>query len=182
VLIRYLDRGSAHVVPRKHVSFALSAANLLEPGTKALENILRGDRSSQSINIMGRAFQMTSIITAPKPEDDLTEDELLSDYPPERVFFSVLVRYDLENPLVRKKVDADRALLKSEPIATFPQASRFSEEAARNITKSYRGATIRVFDLDHVPDQYNIYIHDKKSRPIAKLGVVCEDYRGKTIH
>jgi hypothetical protein len=125
---------------------------------------------------------MTNSNTTPKSTDDLTEDELLSDYPPERVFFSVFIRYDLKNPLVRRKVEADQAFLHSEPIATFPQASRFSEHAAKNITKSYRGATMRILDLEHVPDQYNIYVYDAKDRPVAKLGVVVEDYRGKTIH
>jgi hypothetical protein len=125
---------------------------------------------------------MTNMITVPKSEDDLAEDQLLSDHPPESVFFSVFIRYNLANPLVRKKVEADQAFLESEPIATFPQASRFSEQAARDITKSYRGATIRVFELEQVPDEYNIYIHDVKDRSIAKIGIVFEDYRGKTIH
>jgi hypothetical protein len=33
-----------------------------------------------------------------------------------------------------------------------------------------------------MPNEYIIYIHDAKDRAIAKLGVVFEDYRGKTIH
>jgi hypothetical protein len=125
---------------------------------------------------------MTNSNTMPKSTDDLTEDELLSDYPPERVFFSVFIRYDLANPLVRKKVDAGQAFLESEPIATYSQASKASERAARDIIKSYRGAKMRVFELEDMPDAYNIYIHDAKNRPIANLGVVWEDYRGKTIH
>ena len=125
---------------------------------------------------------MTNIITEPQSANDLTEDELLSDHPPQRVFFSVLIHYDLANPLVRKKVDADQAFMESEPIATFSQASRASEQAARDIIKSYRGAKMRVLELEDMPDTYNIYIHDAKNRPIANLGVVWEDYRGKTIH
>src|SRR5258708_34209273 len=125
---------------------------------------------------------MTNMINVAESEDDLAEDELLSDHPPERVFFSVFIRYNLANPLVKKKLGADQASLESEPIATFPQASRFSERAARDIAKSYRGATIRVLELEDMPDTYNIYVDDAKNRPIANLGVVWEDYRGKTIH
>jgi len=114
--------------------------------------------------------------------DELDYDDFMSDNPIKGVFFSVFVTYNPNHPQVKKTIVKSNTFLESEPLATYVQASKVSVEMAKKIKKSFKGSVVHQYEPEEVDDEYTIYIIDKKDRPIAKLGVVAEDYRRKTIH
>ena len=112
-----------------------------------------------------------------------TEEEyenLATDEPIPGVFFSVFIRYNMTHPTVKKKIVDD--FIESDPLPTYAIANATSFRTAESIRKIFRGSIIKEVPQEELEDEYSIYVFDSKERPIAKLGVVAEDYRGKTTH
>jgi hypothetical protein len=114
--------------------------------------------------------------------DDDAFEEFDIDKPIEGFCFWVLTEFNLAHRSVRaRKIDAEQ-LVEPNATATHPEAMDMADDCAEEIQKKFRGSTIRRIDPEFRQDEFHLYIVDKTNMPIAKIGVVAEDYRHQTIH
>ena len=119
------------------------------------------------------------------PDDQLNFEEADRATPIKGVCYYVRVQYNGENPMVRRKAKA--ALRKNNyieemtPLATITEVEDATEKAAGVIQRAYKGSMIYVRSAADMEDEYCMLILDTKQRPIAKLGIIAEDYRKETL-
>jgi len=112
-------------------------------------------------------------------------EEEMEEFDPDRavkgIFYSVLIKYNLDNPAVKRK-KIRQEMIESDAFSTYVGANQFSTKTAEGIKKMYKGAHLFEVEPTEFDDYYTLYVMDKQERFIAKIGVVAEDYRDKTIH
>jgi hypothetical protein len=106
---------------------------------------------------------------------------IFSDDPPERIYFSILVEYNKDNPVVFTKVLGDEIYEEFSPIATYPEAAMLAREVAKKIMRTYKRSKMHVLPLENCGGHFNIRIVGNNHQVIAKLGVIMEDYRREAI-
>ena len=106
---------------------------------------------------------------------------IFSDNPPAKIYFSILIEYNKDNPLVLMKVIADEIYEEFSPIATYPEATMLAYEVAKKIIRTFKRSKMEILPLDNCEGHFNIRIVGSNNQVIAKLGVIMEDYRHEAI-
>lgn len=121
-------------------------------------------------------------------EEELGEDEEYysdeeMDEPIEGICFHIMTEFNLNNRMVKARFrrKADNTV-QFEPKATHPEAMKVADVFAVEIQKRFRGSTIKRVSPDMQDDEFHLYIVDHNHIPIAKIGIIGEDYRDRTIH
>jgi hypothetical protein len=111
-------------------------------------------------------------------------DEIDMDEPVEGVCFHILTEFNLNNGVVKNRFRRKSAdsTVRFEPKATHPEAMHVADVFADEIQKLFRGSTIKRISPDMQDDEFHLYIVDRFHIPIAKIGIIGEDYRDRTIH
>lgn len=122
-------------------------------------------------------------------EMELVEYEEEGDYefdfdePVEGICFHVTTEFNLNHTQVKRRFrNKATNQLQFEPRATHPEAMHVADIFAVEIQKKFRGSAIKRIAPDLRSDEFHLYIVDHNHIPIAKIGVVGEDYRDRTIH
>ncbi len=114
-------------------------------------------------------------------EEDLYDFEI--DEPIEGICFHIMTEFNLNNRVVkarfRRKTDNT---VRFEPKATHPEALKVADVFAIEIQKRFHGSQIKRISPDMRDDEFHLYIVDQNHIPIAKIGIIGEDYRDRTIH
>jgi hypothetical protein len=116
-------------------------------------------------------------------EEEYYEDFDL-DEPVAGVCFHILTEFNLNNSRVKARMrrrSVDNTV-RFDPRSTHPEAMQVAEAFADEIQKRFTGSTIKHLSPDMQDDEFHIYIVDPNHIPIAKIGVIGEDYRDRTIH
>jgi hypothetical protein len=115
-------------------------------------------------------------------------EEWVEDYeidePVEGICFHVLTEFNLNNRTVKQRFRRSSSdnTVRFEPKATHPEALRVAECFATEIQRRFRGSTVKRLAPDLRDDEFHLYIVDQNHIPIARIGIVGEDYRDRTIH
>lgn len=118
----------------------------------------------------------------PELEVDDGVENLMGSTPVKGVFYSVFIYYNVKHPQIKKQRKQIQEFMESEPIETYTLAEKCSVELAKKIKKKYRGSSLQKLAPEQAEDEYTLFVVDARDQLLAKLGVVAEDYREKTIH
>lgn len=114
--------------------------------------------------------------------DDDAFEEFDIDTPVEGICFWVLTEFNLKHRDVKNRLKNKPDPFEPDPFATHPEAMEIADEYAIEIRKIFEGSHIQRLEPEIREDEFHLYIVDKTNTPIAKIGVVAEDYRELTIH
>lgn len=109
-------------------------------------------------------------------------EEIDIDKPIQGLCFWVQTIFNENHRLVKTRMKETDVELDPDSFATHPEAMEMADEYAMEIQKTFRGSHIKKLDPQFMEDEFHIVILDKTNIPIAKIGIVAEDYRGITVH
>ena len=72
--------------------------------------------------------------------------------------------------------------MEPDSFATYSEAMDIADEYAVEIRNRFRNSAIQRMSDEIREDEFHLYIIDKMHNPIAKIGVVGEDYRDAILH
>lgn len=119
------------------------------------------------------------------------EDEFESEYfdeedmdePVEGICFHVMTEFNLMNKKVQSRLrfpEYQVQVQSAQP--THPEAMKMADVFAGQISRWFHGASIKRISPELCDDEFHLYIVDKNHTQIAKIGIIGEDYRDRTIH
>jgi hypothetical protein len=120
-----------------------------------------------------------------QPHCDHEEFEEIADnnQPVIGICFWVITEFNVAHRTVKRRFkDNKNAMMEPDAFATFSEAMDIADEYAVEIKNQFRGTFIQRIDDEIRADEFHIYIVDKMSNPVAKIGVFGEDYRKQTRH
>lgn len=115
-------------------------------------------------------------------EDDAFEEIADKDEPILGICFWVLTEFNIAHRAVKRRFKQAEAAIEPDSFATFSEAMDVADEFAIEIRNRFRSSAIQRISDDIREDEFHLYIVDKMHNPIAKVGVVAEDYRTITKH
>lgn len=119
----------------------------------------------------------------PLCEYDEVEEIADTDMPVHGVCFWVLTEFNIAHRAVKRRFQTTHEIsMEPDSFATHSEAMDMADEYASEIKNRFRNSEIQKMPDDVREDEYHIYIVDRMSNPIAKIGVVGEDYRKQTRH
>jgi hypothetical protein len=114
--------------------------------------------------------------------DDDAYEEFEIDEPILGICFHIMTEFNLNHRAVKQRLKKSDNTLRFEPKSTHPEAMKVADVFADEIQKRFRGSSIKRISPDMRDDEFHLYIVDQQHIPIAKIGIVGEDYRDRTIH
>lgn len=116
--------------------------------------------------------------------DEEVFEEIDIDEPMKGLCFWVLTEFNMSHRIVKTRMSKKDAEDPFEPdsFATHPEAMDIADVYATEIQKIFRGSSIHKVEPEMMEDEFHLLVLDKMNIPIAKIGVVAEDYRHNTIH
>jgi hypothetical protein len=117
-------------------------------------------------------------------DEEFFEDEYDLDEAVEGICFHILTEFNLNHTAVKRRFrrKTDDNTVRFEPRATHPEAMKVADVFAVEIQKRFRGSSIKRVSPDMRDDEFHLYIVDQNHIPLAKIGIIGEDYRDRTIH
>jgi len=116
-------------------------------------------------------------------DDDAFEELADKNKPVSGVCFWVITEFNVAHTAVKRRFKTKTdTWIEPDSFATYPEAIEMADEYAVEIKNRFRGSIIQRITDDYREDEFHLYIVDKTSNPIAKIGVVGEDYRRQTLH
>lgn len=116
-------------------------------------------------------------------EEEPFEELAEKDMPVSGICFWVLTEFNTMHRAVRKRFkDSKNAEMEPDSFATFSEAMEIADEYAVEIKNRFRNSAIHRIADEIRDDEFHLYIVDRMNIPIAKIGVVGEDYRKQTRH
>lgn len=116
-------------------------------------------------------------------EDEAFEEIADKDKPVHGVCFWVLTEFNVAHRSVKRRFKATTdATIDPDSFATFSEAMEIADEYAVEIRNRFRNSAIQRISDDIRDDEFHLYIVDRMNVPIAKIGVIGEDYRKLTKH
>lgn len=114
--------------------------------------------------------------------DESFIEEMDLDQPIKGLCFWVLTEFNTNHRLVKNRVKDGADPFDPDSFATQPAALEAAEKYASAIQKIFRGSSIRKIEPEDMEDEFHLFILDKTNIPIAKIGILPEDYRDNTIN
>jgi hypothetical protein len=116
--------------------------------------------------------------------DEEVFEEIDIDQPMKGLCFWVLTEFNPNHRVVKSRMNKKDSEDPFDPdsYATHPEAMDAANEYADAIKKLFRGSSIYKIEPEMMEDEFHLLVVDKTNIPIAKIGVVAEDYRNNTIH
>ncbi len=115
-------------------------------------------------------------------DEDAFEELADKNKPISGVCFWVITEFNIAHAAVKRRFKTDSSWIEPDSFATYPEAVEMADEYAVEIKNRFRGSLIQRITDDFREDEFHLYIVDKMANPIAKIGVVGEDYRRQTLH
>jgi hypothetical protein len=116
-------------------------------------------------------------------EDEAFEEIADKDKPVQGVCFWVLTEFNIAHRAVKRRFkEPTEAVIDPDSFATFSEAMEIADEYAIEIRSRFRNSAIQRISDDIRDDEFHLYVVDRMNVPIAKIGVIGEDYRKQTIN
>lgn len=113
--------------------------------------------------------------------DEEAFEEIDIDEPVKGLCFWVLTEFNHNHRQVKIRMK-NKDPIEPDSFATHPAAMDVADEYAAEIQKNFRGSSVHRIEPEMMEDAFHLMIVDKMNIPIAKIGVVAEDYRHSTLH
>lgn len=113
--------------------------------------------------------------------DDDDFDEIDIDKPIKGLCFWVYTEFNTNHRIVRHRLKVGQSP-EPDSFATHPAAQEAADEYAAEIQKNFRGSTIQKIEPEMREDEFHIFVLDKTNIPLAKIGIVAENYQDQTIN